>query len=130
MTDRKEYTFQGHQFTLKPQTKANIDRVHEIIQENARKRGEMIEWVEERVQEVEKSEDELDKDALREQAADELGYTEVAGEFEIRFEIFRAAVDGPHDKIDHSELTWPELEGVRTDFLPPQMRLLSGQTPS
>lgn len=130
MPDAKEYTFQGETFRLKPQTKANIDRVHEIIQENARKRSDMIDWVEERVRELEESEEELDKEALKEEAKEELGYAEVAGEFEIRYDIFRAAVEGPHDKIDHSALTWPELEEVRTDFLPQQMRLLNGPTTS
>jgi len=127
--DTQTFEIQGRTFELARQTRANIDRVQEIIQDNAAKRQEMIEWFDEQTEEVENPSD-LDSDEMEARAEEELGYSEVMGEFEIRYEIFKAATVGPHEDIDVEEITWPVLEEVRTSFLPPQMRLLREPTTS
>lgn len=123
MADRPTYEIQGYEFTQKRRTKANIDAVRDIVQENEEKRAAMYEWMQEQAEEV-GDPTELDGDEMREKAIDELGYDSVMGPWEVRRVMFEEILDGPHEHIDIEQVTWDELEEVRTDFLPPQMRLL------
>jgi len=117
-----DYKIQGYEFNLIPRTKANIDEIHEIIEENEKKRGKIVEFLEDLADSGEITD--ISGDEAEKKAKEELGYSSVKGDWEIRREIFRTVLDGPHDQIDIEQVTWDTLEEVRTDFLPPQMRYL------
>lgn len=114
---------QGYKFDYVPRTKANIDRVREMVTGNEEKREEMYEFVEEKAQRLDPGES-LNREEVEAEAKEQLGFTEVLGPWELRYEIFEMALDGPHEHIDREKLTWDVLEEVRTDFIPKPMRLL------
>lgn len=118
-----DYSIQGYEFSMVPRTKANIDEVQGIVEENEERREEMFEFLQDLTSEDENFED-LDTDEVEEKAEEELGYTEVMDQWEIRRKMFNMILEGPHDQIDIEQVTWDTLEEVRTDFLPPSMRYL------
>jgi hypothetical protein len=118
-----DYEIQGYEFNLKPRTKANIDAVQSIVEENEEKRQEMYEFIQS-LSENEEDFTDLDPDEAEEKAKEELGYTEVMDQWELRRTMFKEILQGPIDQLDMEAVTWDQLEEVRTDFLPPSMRYL------
>ncbi|ATU47034.1 hypothetical protein [Salinibacter phage M31CR41-2] len=118
-----DYEIQGYEFNLVPRTKANIDSVQSIIEDNEEKRRKMIQFVQDLAEDKDDPTD-LDTDEAEAKAKEELGYAEVMNQWELRRAIFKEALSGPTDQLDMEQVTWDQLEEVRTDFLPPSMRYL------
>jgi hypothetical protein len=111
---------QGETFNYVPRTQSNIEDVTGYIRETERNRVKLRQTVISLIQE----DPEMDPEVAEEKAKEEIGFTEVPDKFEMLREVFRRALDGPHDKIDHEEVTWDQLAEVRENFIPPPMRVL------
>ena len=117
---------QGYEFEYVPRTQKNIEDVVEYMQENMT----LSDKLNRATREVFENMDEPDAQEIDKQVRERLDFDpeEIDGDWEMRRKVFRRALDGPHEHIDHDDLTWDTLEEVRKGFIPEQMRLLDALT--
>ena len=111
------YEIQDHEFTLKPNTFYNVEKVQDYMDDVREKGQKSLEGLDEAMQsgDTEKVEEIMQQ----------MEEADMPDAWEQRFEMFEMVTEGPHNQIDYKRIPADLLEEIIESFLPPWARNLN-----